>query len=119
MTRHAAPRPSRGRQERPERLKIKVHGRDGFLLGKQEVDLRYIEQLIDTEQTASLGLLLRYAAEHLIDGRRTLPEIVQYLEGQLEKSGLAFLSEGSYISCGYAMPRAQEIFSCFNRYRRV
>ena len=119
MTRHAAPRSSRGRQDGPERLKIKVHGRDGFLLGKQEVDLRYIEQLIDTEQTASLGLLLRYAAEHLIDGRRTLPEIVRYLEGQLEKSGLAFLSEGSYISCGYAMPRAQEIFSCFNRYRRV
>ena len=25
---------------------------------------------------------------------------------------------GSYISCGYAMPRLQEIYSCFNRYRR-
>ena len=101
----------------PERLKIKTHGRDGFSLGKQEIDLRYIEQLTDSEQTASLGLLLKYAVEHLIDGKKTLPEIVGYLESRLEKEGLAFLSDG-YISCGYAVPRAQEIYSCFNRYRR-
>lgn len=119
MTKHAAPRPQRGEHGREERLKIKVHGRDGFSLGRQEIDLRYIEQLIDTEQTAALGLLLKYAVEHLIDGRRTLAEIIAYLDTQLKKQGLSFLSDGSYISCGYAMPRVQEIFSCFNRYRRV
>lgn len=101
-----------------QRLKTKTHGRDGFSLGKQEIDLRYIEQLIDSEQTASLGLLLKYAVEHLIDGKRTLPEIVHYLDTQLRKSGLSFLADGSYIPCGYAMPRSQEIFSCFNRFRR-
>ena len=105
-------------QDKPERLKVKVHGRDGFSIGKQEVDLRYVEQLIDSEQTASLALLLKYACEHLIDGKRTLPEIVAYLDAQLKKQGLSFFSEGSYIPCGYAMPRIQEIYSCFNRYRR-
>lgn len=102
----------------PERLKTKVHGKDGFSLGKTEVDLRYVEQLIDSEQTASLALLLKYACEHLIDGKRTLPKIVAYLDAQLKKQGLSFFSEGSYIPCGYAMPRIQEIYSCFNRYRR-
>ena len=102
----------------PERLKTKVHGKDGFSLGKTEVDLRYVEQLIDSEQTASLALLLKYACEHLIDGKRTLPEIVTYLDTQLKKQGLSFFSEGSYIPCGYALPRIQEIYSCFNRYRR-
>lgn len=111
--------PSRhSRPGQPERLKTKVHGKDGFSLGKTEVDLRYVEQLIDSEQTASLALLLKYACEHLIDGKRTLPEIVTYLDSQLKKQGLSFFSEGSYISCGYAMPRIQEIYSCFNRYRR-
>ena len=43
---------------------------------------------------------------------------LKILSGQLEQNGLSFLSEGSYISCGYAMPRLQEIYSCFNRYRR-
>ena len=102
----------------PERLKTKVHGKDGFSLGKTEVDLRYVEQLIDSEQTASLALLLKYACEHLIDGKRTLPEIITYLDTQLRRQGLSFFSEGSYIPCGYAMPRIQEIYSCFNRYRR-
>ena len=56
-------------QDKPERLKVKVHGRDGFSIGKQEVDLRYVEQLIDSEQTGALGALLKYAVEKLIDGK--------------------------------------------------
>lgn len=103
---------------RPEQLKIKVHGKDGFLIGKQDVDLRYIEQLIDAEQTAALGLLLKYTIEKLADGTRMIDDIVKYLADQLKHKGLSFLSEGSYIPCGYAMPRIQEIYSCFNRYRR-
>lgn len=118
MTKACAAPSRHARQGQPERLKTKTHGRDGFSLGKQEIDLRYIEQLIDTEQTASLGLLLKYAVEHLIDGKRSLDEIVRFLNRQLEEKGLAFLSDGSYISCGYALPRIQEIYSCFNRYRR-
>ena len=110
---------SHGRNaDRPEQLKIKVHGKDGFLIGKQDVDLRYVEQLIDPEQTAALGLLLKYAIEKLADDRRTVADIIEILSGQLEQNGLSFLSGGSYISCGYAMPRLQEIYSCFNRYRR-
>lgn len=109
---------NRRNPEREERLKVKVHGKDGFLLGRQEVDLRYLEQIIDTEQTAALGLLLKYAVEHLTDGKRTLSETVQYLEQELTAKGWSFLAEGSHISCGYAVPRIQEIYSCFNRYRR-
>ena len=104
-------------QDKPERLKVKVHGRDGFSIGKQEVDLRYVEQLIDSEQTGALGALLKYAVEKLIDGKRTLQEIVELLCSKLEKEGLSFLSEG-YTSCGYAVPRRQEVYACFNRYRR-
>lgn len=99
-------------------LKTKVHGKDGFSLDRQEIDLRYIEQITDSEQTAALGLLLKYAVEHLIDGKRTLGDIVLYLDDQLRKKGLSFLADGSSIPCGYAMPRVQEIFSCFNRFRR-
>lgn len=118
MSRHLSPRPSRRNPDSPERLKIKTHGKDGFSLGKQEIDLRYIEQLADSEQTAALGLLLKYAVEKLIDGRQTLPEIVRFLHKQLEEKGLSFLFEGERASCGYAVPRIQEIYSCFNRYRR-
>lgn len=118
MTRAKVTSSRHSRPGQPERLKTKVHGKDGFSLEKTEVDLRYVEQLIDSEQTASLALLLKYACEHLIDGKRTLPEIITYLDTQLKRQGLSFFSEGSYIPCGYAMLRIQEIYSCFNRYRR-
>ena len=102
---------------RPERLKTRISGTDSFSLGKQKIDLRYTEQLIDTEQTAALGLLLKYAVEHLADGRRTLPEIVQFLWKNLSLHGLSFFTENQKISCGYATPRIQEIYACLNRYR--
>lgn len=104
--------------EGEERLKVKLHGKDGFSLGKQDIDLRCIEQLIDSEQTAALGLLLKYAVEHLIDGQRTLPEIIELIAQDLQTQGLSCFTDGSYVSGGYAIPRAQEIYSCFNRYRR-
>ena len=102
---------------KPERLKTRISGTDGFSLGRQEIDLRYTEQLIDTEQTAALSLLLKYAVEHLADGRRTLPEIVQFLWKNLSLRGLSFFTENQKISCGYAIPRIQEIYACLNRYR--
>ena len=103
---------------KPDRLKIKVHGKAGFLLGRQEVDLRYVEQLIDPEQTAALGLLLKYALEHLADGKKTIPEIVDYLQKQIHTKGLIAFADGSYLPCGYTIPRIQETYSCFNRYRQ-
>ena len=103
----------------PERLKVKLLGKDGFALGRQNVDLRYVEQLVDSEQTAALGMLLKYAVEKMIDKKKTIPEIVSYLQKQLETKGLSFFADGGYIPCGYAIPRVQEIYACFNRYRRA
>jgi len=99
-------------------LKLKTHGRDSFSIGKETVDLRYIEQLADSEQTAALAQLLKYAREHLIDNKKTVSQVIRLLEDKLEKEGLAGICSSSYTPCGLAMPRRQEIFSCFNRYRR-
>lgn len=99
-------------------LKLKCQGKENFSIGKDTIDLRYIEQIIDREQTAGLGELLRYAQEHLIDGKRTVSEIIHLLQKRIEEQGFGKACSNSYISCGMAVPRIQEIFSCFNRYRR-
>lgn len=99
-------------------LKLKVYGKDSFSLGKETIDLRYIEQLVDSEQTAALGQMLKYAREHLIDNKKSLSQVIALLEEKLEKEGLTGICSSSYTSCGLAMPRRQEIYSCFNRYRR-
>lgn len=101
----------------PEQLKLKRLGADSFAIGKQTVDLRYQEQLIDGEQTAALGLLLKYAVEHLVDGKRTIAEIVELLQKKLDEEGMLAVAERGEISGGYVVPRKQEIYACFNRYR--
>ena len=99
-------------------LKLKTHSRDSFSLGKETVDLRYLEQITDQEQTAALGQLLKYAREHLIDNKKTVTELVEFLDKKIETEGLGSICGSSYTPWGLARPRKQEIYSCFNRYRR-
>lgn len=106
------------RDNEPEQLKVKLLSKDSFLIGRQTVDLRCIEQLIDSEQTAALSVLLKYTVEHLIDGRRTVSAIVSELYRIYSEKGLTAFMDGRPLSGGYVMPRIQEIYSCFNRYRR-
>ena len=83
------------------------------------MDLRYVEQLIDSEQTAALSMLLKYTVEHLIDGKRTVMAIVDELYKLYERSGFSVFMDGKPLSGGYAMPRRQELAACLNRYRRA
>lgn len=100
-----------------DRVKIKILGRDAISINKDTVDLRYVEQLADSEQLMTLGYMLKYAECRLLDGRRDLRAVVDLLEETVEKKGLAAICESSYLPSNLAMPRRQEIFACLNRYR--
>ena len=102
-----------------DRIKLKIMGKDGFSFNRETVDLRYVEQLTDTEQLAALAYLLKYAELHLFDGKKNLKDVVEQLEQKLMTEGLAAVCESSYVPTGLAMPRKQEIFSCINRYRKL
>ena len=105
-----------GNDSRHEHMKIKTFGRDSFSLDKETVDLRYVEQLADSEQTCALAYLLRYSLEQIMDGRRTVRQVVRILTDTLDQKGWEpFCS--SYIPCGLAKPRIQEIYACLNRFR--
>jgi len=104
---------------RDDRIKIKTMGRDSFMLNHEVVDLRYVEQLADTEQVTALAYLLKYAELHVFDGQRTLRAAVEELWKLIEKKGLAAVCDSSYVPSGLALPRKQEIFACVNRYRRL
>lgn len=110
-------RGSRGASaNRHEHMKIKTFGKDSFSLDKENVDLRYVEQLVDTEQLTALAYLLRYALEQILDGEKTVQQTISILSDILEKKGWEpFCS--SYIPCGLAKPRIQEIYACLNRFR--
>lgn len=100
-----------------DRIKMKTMGKDAFSINKETVDLRYVEQLVDSEQTTALAYVLKYMELHCFDGHRELEDIIPELSAQLQEKGLASVNEGSYLSSNLAMPRPQEIYACVNRYR--
>lgn len=102
-----------------DRVKIKTMGRDSISIHRDVIDVRYVEQLVDTEQLALLGYLLKYAYTNLIDGKKTMQQVVDRLWDMLEKGGMAKICGGSYLPSGFAMVRKQEIFACLNRYRKL
>lgn len=99
-----------------ERLKIKRMGKTAFSVGKENLDLRYVEQLVDEEQTQTLAYLLRYAKEHYGEGKNDVGSVVKALDRLLKTKGLAGICDAGNVPSGLAMPRVQEIFACFNRY---
>lgn len=99
-----------------EHAKTKTLGKTSFMLDKDTLDLRYVEQLVDSEQTTALSYLLRYAKEHYAGSGMSLQQLVAALDDLLEKQGLCAVCESSYVPVNLAMPRRQEIFACFNRY---
>lgn len=102
-----------------DRMKIKTLGREGILLQKETIDLRYVEQLVDTEQLNTLGCLLQYAGERLFDGKRTLAESVEILYDLMQEKGVDALCRRFCPAGNLAMPRKQEIYACLNRCRSL
>lgn len=99
------------------RIKIKTAGRDGVSLNHENVDLRYVEQLADYEQLTCLGYMLKYMEEHVLDGKKTVQEIVEGLMQKVQKQGFEAFCDGGYLPGNLALPRKQEVYACVNRYR--
>ena len=122
----SAEKPTYDRVPRPDkafrgndRIKMKTMGKESVMINRDTIDLRYLEQIADSEQVAALGYCVRYAQKHLIDGKKNLIQIVDELEEVIQNKSLAELCEStSSVSC-MAVPRRQEIFACFDRYRAL
>ena len=103
--------------DRNTRIKVRVHDKHSFQVAKEPVDLRFVEQLADSEQTAALAQMVRYCLEKGLLERCTVQETVATLLKAYEADGLSVFSDASYAAMGLAMPRVQEIYACLNRFR--
>ena len=101
-----------------DRPKLKAMGKESIQVQKSVTDLRCVEQLADSEQLHALAVLLFEAAANYMDGRRTVVQIVDLLEKQMDTKGLSSFGEASF-SYDLARPRRQEIFACLNRCRNL
>ncbi len=105
--------------QKEDRVKLKAMGTSELMLSRECVELRYLEQLKDQEQTLALAYLLRYVEKKLFDGKKSLEEIGMLLEKQLREQGMESMFERGETIASLARPRKQEIMACINRYRRL
>lgn len=101
------------------RVKLKTMGMDGISVNRDTIDLRYLEQLADSEQLNSLAQIMKYMRMQEADGRRNIGEIAEAIVKMLKESGFENICGGGYLPGNLAMPRRQEIMACMNRWREL
>lgn len=100
-------------------MKIKTTGTDTISLNKENIDVRYLEQLIDYGQTAGSGYLLKYGMEQIVDDKKTLTEVVDAIFTQIEKKGFGAIVPKGYSAGFPVLPRKQEVMAAWNRFRKL
>lgn len=100
------------RVKESERSKVRSRDMDTISVDRQDIDMRYVEQLVDPEQLAAIGQLLKLANREIVDDSRTLTEVVDVLEDRMNAGALDETVRGHG-----ARPRKQEILAAFNRQR--
>ncbi len=98
------------------KVKVRGSGTDSVSINHESVELRFVEQVIDNEQTNLLGGLLRTLEEEYFDGKKPLEECINELYGRLKEEGFASACKG-LIPGNYAMVRSLELWAMVNRYR--
>jgi predicted ABC-class ATPase len=110
--------PSRGRKA----VKIDTFGRGEIRFGREQIDLRSVEQLVDCSQTRAIAAALHLAAHRFMNGDATLSEILDQLDGLLDEAGLDVLDPfhrpGRHPG-RFARPRRFEIAAAINRIRSL
>lgn len=82
--------PSRGRRA----VSTRVRREDAIQFGEEEIDLSGVDQLVSVAQARGVARALVLARERFMDGRRTVPEILDEVMALLESVGLDPLTPG-------------------------
>jgi predicted ABC-class ATPase len=105
--------PSRGSRD----VKLKVRDVDEVVFGTEEIDLSAVEQIVEAGQLRAIASAIVYGKEQYINGRRTLPEILDRLLADLDSEGLDVLS--TLPEGGLVLFRRFELAAALNRLRTL
>ena len=102
----------------PKGIKIKTLGKDGLSINKDNIDLRAIEQIVDSEQLNTIGVIMKYVENNLMGKDLTLIEIADKVIEDINDNLMNIdRTKGGYGSL--ATVRKQELISAYNRFRKL
>ena len=102
------------------KIKIDVKDLDKIVYGKEIIELRGVEQIVDLNQTRAIGMAIYLASKRFMDNKSTLKEVLKDLDDCINKKGLdildPFYKEEKHPG-SFARPRIFEIAAAINRLR--
>ena len=99
--------------------KIKTMGLSTLCINREDIDLRAVEQIVDSEQINAIGLIMKWAEVSIMNKRLSFGDMVDNIICQIEKDGLISMDRLKGGSGDLAMVRKQEIMATYNRYRNL
>ena len=105
--------PRRGRREES----VRVRGSDGLTIGREELDLSAVEQIVSVAQLRAIGQGVLLAWREYMDGTRDLPEILDRVEARIRSEGLDVLD--ARPAGNLAVFRRFELAGALNRIRTL
>ncbi|MGW8267907.1 MAG: ABC-ATPase domain-containing protein, partial [Longimicrobiales bacterium] len=101
----------------PRKEHLKVRGTNGLTLGREDVDLSAVEQVVSWAQLQAIGQGLLLAWREYMDGDRDLPEILDRVEARIRSEGLDALDPRKVGNL--AEFRRYELAAALNRIRSL
>lgn len=98
-------------------IKIKAKGLHTIVYNKTELDLKYLEQLVDSSQTNCICVIIEYIAKNFSDNKLTISSVVDKVYETIENKGLDSISTFTGHPGNLALPRKHEIIAALNRFR--
>lgn len=103
-----------------KKIKISTKGKNLIQFGRENINLDFIEQLIDANQTSAIGDIIYFCSKHVFDDKIDLNEALDIILGKIEKNGLDIISPFYGQHPGYySLPRKLEIGAAINRLRTL
>ena len=105
--------PKRGKKE----VKIDAKGLSHIIFGITDIDLSYVEQLVDPSQTKAIGWIIYRYAKFLKKEKKSLKDGISEIMHEIDEKGLDILMP--YKAGNLAKPRIFEVAAAINRMRTL
>lgn len=98
-------------------IKVKAKGLHTIVYNKTGLDLKYLEQLVDSSQTNCIAVMIEYIAKNFSSNELSISDIVKRIYKTIENKGLDNISHFSGHPGNLALPREHEVIAALNRFR--